>query len=189
MKRITFFCILIIQAILLVGCRTVERNIVEEAELDEGKTNEIAQNIVFICNRQQYNENYYNLGYFIDNLGNKSYFDLSDKSIDYAEDISVLYEYLNENIEKYEKIPFLEKEQLYECYEYLNLVDENAEIEEECVMADYGAYFLYGVRLSESGNVELILLEEYGDWNRINLDDNVDNIIEIIGKDTWRDNF
>ena len=114
---------------------------------------------------------------------------MSNKSIDYAEDISVLYEYLNENIEKYEKIPFLEKEQLYECYEYLNLVDENAEIEEECVMADYGAYFLYGVRLSESGNVELILLEEYGDWNRINLDDNVDNIIEIIGKDTWRDNF
>lgn len=78
---------MIIQAILLVGCRTVERNIVEEAELDEGMTNEITQNIVFICNRQQYNDNYYNLGYFIDNLGNKHYFDLSDKSIDYAEDI------------------------------------------------------------------------------------------------------
>ncbi len=173
-KRI--LSVILIFMIVLTGCSDKIRD-------------EITQNIVFICNRQQYSDNYYNLGYFIDKYGNKCYFDISDMPIDYVENISDLYNYLNQNYDNYEKVSFLNEEQLNECYMHLQLVNGNAEISEECVMTDYGSYYLYGARMSDNGSVELILFEEYGDWNRINTDNHVDEIVEIIGKDTWRDNL
>ena len=147
---------------------------------------QIENDIVFICNRQQYNDSYVNKGYFIDKNGYKGYFDLSNEGIDYA-NIDVLYSYLAEHCGEIETVPFMEEQEVLECYRHLCQVDLGAEIQEECVMADYGSYIFYGIRLSEEGDVEVIMLEEYGDWNRINSDKAAKEIMDIFGKEEWRE--
>ena len=158
-----------------------------EAEVEtEIVVNEIEHEIVFIINKQEFSDDYINNGYFIDNLGNRCYFDLSSESINYA-DIKYLYKYLNENIEEYEKEPYLEKNQLYEAYKHLLMIDDNAEIKEVCTgSADVGSLCYFGVRPDKDGEMEIILLNEDGDWRTTNLDKNVDDIMEIIESDNWR---
>ena len=76
----------------------MEEKIKEDKE-EEIAVNEIEHRIVFIINKQEFTDDYINNGYFIDNLGNRCYFDLSRESLNYA-DKKYLYKYLNENIEK-----------------------------------------------------------------------------------------
>lgn len=158
-----------------IYCRTCGKIVVarEEPQIT------VSHDIVFIGNRQWYGEGYHNAGWFIDSSGNKRYFDLSNESHDYAS-IDKMYEYLNQHFDEFETEPFLESEQLIESYKYLGRIEKDANIEEKCVMVDYGAVFFYGVRLSENGNPEFVFLEEYGDWERTNTDPNADKVLEII---------
>ncbi len=53
------------------------------------------------------------------------------------------------------------------------------------VSVDIGGYYLRGIRPSESGEREFILLEQNGDWEGYNSDEYAQRVVEIIGKDTW----
>ena len=169
--------------LLFVGCITLF--FIEKKEEKEIVVDGIEQKIVFIINKQQFNDHYFNQGFFIDNMGNRCYFDLSKEADDYAYKEN-LYEYLIEHMEEYEKEPYLEKEQLYEAYKHLLMIDDNAEVKEVCTgSADVGAFRYFGVRPDKDEEMEIILLEEYGDWERKNLDKNVNDIMEIISRDNW----
>ena len=169
--------------LLFVGCITLF--FIEKKEEKEIVVDEIEQKIVFVINDMAFGEGYYNKGFFIDNQGNRCYFDLSDMQNAYV-GMDYWYEYLNEHIEEYEKESYLEKEQLYEAYKHLLMIDDNAEVKEVCTgSADVGAFRYFGVRPDKDEEMEIILLEEYGDWERKNLDKNVNDIMEIISRDNW----
>ena len=69
---------------------------------------------------------------------------------------------------------------------HLLMIDDNAEVKEVCTgSADVGAFRYFGVRPDKDEEMEIILLEEYGDWERKNLDKNVNDIMEIISRDNW----
>ena len=104
---------------------------------------------------------------------------MSNEGIDYA-NIDVLYSYLAEHYGEIEKVPFMEEQEVLECYRHLCQVDLGAEIQEECVMTDYGSCIFYGIRLSEEGDVEVIMLEESGDWSQVNTDKWAKEIMDII---------
>lgn len=147
------------------------------------------QKIVFICTEAQFSDNFQLVGYFIDYRGDKYLFDITDKfshnGLPITYDNHMVYEYLRNHMNEYDKMPFLNEKQIYKCYTYLNLVDKDAEMVRECVMVDFGGYYLRGVRLSDSGEREFILLEQSGDWEGYNSDEYAQKIVEIIGKDTW----
>ncbi len=148
------------------------------------------QKIVFICCGVRYADSYQNTGYFIDSNGNKHFFDVTDEFEKRSDQsIESVYNYLIDCIEEYEKKSFLKKEQVYECYTYLNLIDSEAEIIEECVMFDYGICYLYGICPTKNGELEFILLEKYGDWEGYNTDKYAQRIVKILGKDTWMEDF
>lgn len=147
------------------------------------------QKIVFICTMRAYSDYFELLGYFIDNSGDKYFFDVSDefrkRPLDEHNNDNV-YEYLCDHMEEYEKMPFLQEDRLYDCYANLNLIDKDAEMVGKYMLVDFGALRLYGIRLSESGEREFILLEETGDWQGYNSDEYAQRIVEIIGNDTWK---
>ncbi|MBO5242120.1 MAG: hypothetical protein J6B19_05545, partial [Lachnospiraceae bacterium] len=68
---------------------------------------------------------------------------------------------------------------------YLLKINKKAKIKEENVMVDYGSVRFWGIRPSENGEEEFILLEEKGDFEITVLDKNVDEVMEIIGRDNW----
>ena len=182
-KKILY--ILIVVVVLLFGICIIKIN-KEKNKQEEIVVDEIGHRIVFIIKRNQYGDTYEDDGYFIDNLGNRYYYDLSDQREFYYQDMNYEYKYLIEHIDDYEKETYLEKNQLYEAYKHLLMIDENAEIKEVCTgSADVGSLCYFGVRPDKDGEMEIILLEEYGDWEITNLDKNVDNIMEIIGRDNW----
>ena len=175
--------ILIVVVVLLFGICII-KICEEKRQQQEIVVDEIEHKIVFIINKQEFGDNYINNGYFIDNLGNKCYFSTIPES--YALNRKTIYRYLNEHIEEYEKELYLEKNQLYEAYKHLLMIDEKAEIKKVSTgSADVGAFRYFGVRPDKDGEMEIILLEEYGDWEVTNLDKNVDDIMEIIGRDNW----
>lgn len=185
MKRKPRIYALLMLVILLCGCGMQSSSVANNTMQDESTEMQIENDIVFICSRQSYGYGFVNKGYFIDKNGCKGYFDLSNEGIEYA-NINVLYSYLEEHYADFEKSSFIDGKKVMECYDYLKCIDMNASIEEECVMTDYGSYIFYGIRLSEAGNTELIMLEEYGDWNRVNSDKWAKKIMEFFGKDAWR---
>lgn len=147
------------------------------------------QKIVFICTMSQYSDYFELLGYFIDNKGDKYFFDVSDefrKRPLGEHNKDNVYEYLCDHMEEYEKTSFLQEDRLYDCYAYLNLIDKDAEMVGKYMLVDFGALRLYGIRLSESGEREFILLEETGDWRGYNSDEYAQRIVEIIGNETWK---
>ena len=177
-------CILIVVVALLFGICII-KIYKEKKEQEEIVVDEIEHRIVFIISKMTYSEGYNHRGYFIDNCGDRYYYNLSDYENLYSEDL--YYEYLNEHIEEYEKEPYLEKEQLYEAYKHLLMIDANAEIKEECTGSTHAGSFCYfGIRPGKDGEMEIILLNEDGDWRTTNLDKNVDDIMEIIESDNWR---
>ena len=181
MKRKILYILIVIAVLLLGGCII---KIYEDKKLQEQIAVEgIGHKIVFIISDMSYSEGYDHRGYFIDNCGNRYYYNLSDYEDYYSED--VYYEYLNEHIEEYEKEPYLEKERLYEAYKYLLKINKKAKIKEENVMVDYGSVRFWGIRPSENGEEEFILLEEKGDFEITVLDKNVDEVMEIISRDNW----
>ena len=176
--------ILIVVVVFLFGICII-KICQEKREQEDIVVDEIEHRIVFIISKMTYSEGYNHRGYFIDNCGDRYYYNLSDYENLYSEDL--YYEYLNEHIEEYEKEPYLEKEQLYEAYKHLLMIDANAEIKEECTgSADVGAFRYFGARPGKDGEMEIILLNEDGDWRTTNLDKNVDDIMEIIESDNWR---
>ncbi|MDE7251692.1 MAG: hypothetical protein K2O32_01940 [Acetatifactor sp.] len=191
MKNRCFVAVIVLGILILC----VGYGILREANQKKEMTQRMAeQKIVIMCIKERYTESAQLAGSFIDNSGDIYYFDVSEAFRDsnrrlvfYKND--TLYEYLCEHMEEYEKKPFLKKSQLYDCYASLNLIDKDAEMAGERAMADWGSLFLYGVRLSDNGEREFILLEEYGDWMGYNLDEHAQRTVEILGKDTWRDNF
>ncbi len=124
-------------------------------------------------------------GYFIDKYGNKCYFDVEEQY--YRENMDV-YEYLAEHIKEYEKIPFLKEKQVCKIYQYLNSIDNNAEIVREYSernLEDF--WYCWAIRMSGNGNIECIFLEKGGGEVIYKADENAEKIMKIIGKDTWRD--
>ncbi len=123
-------------------------------------------------------------GYFIDKYGNKSYFDITE--LYYYESMDI-YGYLEEHIEEYEKVPFLKEKQVLAIYQYLNAIDNNAEV----VWVTAGRmsrWYCEGIRMTENGEIEYIfLVEEGGDTFAYKADENAEKVMEIIGKDTWWD--
>ena len=148
------------------------------------------QKIIFMCERVSYSGTYTSSGYLIDDNGDKYFFDVTDefrKRPATERDNDNLYDYLCEHMVEYERVPFLQKDQLYECYANLNLIDKDAEMVGEQVMHDGYREFLEGVRLSEGGEPEFIRLAETGDWQGYNSDEYAQRIVESIGADTWMD--
>ena len=120
------------------------------------------QKIVFICTLEQFSDDFRLIGYFIDYRGDKYLFDLTDKfshnGLPIRYDNSMVYEYLRNHMDEYEKMPFLNEKQMYKCYTYLNLIDKDAEMVGKGVSVDIGGYYLRGIRPSESGEREFVLL-------------------------------
>ncbi len=183
MKKKILYILIVIAVLLLGGCII---KIYKDKKLQEQiAVDGIEQKIVFLIKRNQYSDSYEDNGYFIDNLGNRYYYNLSNQKEFYYKDMNYEYEYLVEHMEEYEKEPYLEKEQLYEAYKHLLKVDKNAEKKEENISVDYGYVRFWGIRPSEDGGEEFILLEEKGDFEITVLDKNVDEVMEIIGRDNW----
>lgn len=151
------------------------------------------QKIVFICTLEQFSDDFRLIWYFIDYRGNKYLFDITDEfsrmrlPIEY--DNHMVYEYLYNHMDEYDKMPCLNENQVYKCYNYLHLIKKDAEMIKECASVDFGMYYLYGIRPSESGEREFILLEQSGDWEGYNSDEYAQRIVEIIGKDTWMEDI
>ncbi len=123
-------------------------------------------------------------GYFIDKYGNKCYFDMTELRFYVTEDY---YRYLAEHIEEYEKVPFLEEKQVLAVYQYLNAIDNNAELVEVSAERGRDVWNCKGYRMSDNGEMESILLQEDGGIVRYMEDENAEKIMKIIGKDTWWD--
>ena len=190
MKKKYLVAVIVLGILLLC----VGYGILREANQKKGMTQRMAeQKIVIMCIKERYTESAQLAGSLIDNGGDIYYFDVTEafgdstRRLFYQND--TLYEYLCEHMEEYEKKPFLKKSQLYDCYASLDLIDKDAEMFGKRGTADWGLLFLYGVRLSDNREREFILLEEYGDWMEYNLDEHAQRTMEILGKDTWRDNF
>ena len=178
-KKILYILIVIIM--LLFGICII-KICEEKREQQEIVVDEIEHKIVFIFSDISYSEGYNHRGYFIDNCGDRYYYNLSDYEDLYSVDL--YYEYLNEHIEEYEKEPYLEKDQLYEAYKHLLMIDKNAEKEEENISVDYGYIHYYGIRQTDEKE-EIILLKESGDYEITVLDKNIDGVLEIIDTDNW----
>ncbi len=124
-------------------------------------------------------------GYFIDKHGNKCYLDTTERDIYVTGDI---YGYLEEHIEEYEKVPFLEGKQVLTIYQYLNSIDNNAKVVKVKTELGTDAWSYTGFRISQNGEIEQVVLEEEsGGSFEYKADENAEKIMEIIGKDTWRD--
>lgn len=179
MNKIYCFMFLLIIPILLCSCSNKDSKGLEKKHVDQ-----IENDIVFICNYQYYEDCYINRGFFIDKFGNKGFFDLSAESEEYA-NINVLYIYLAEHYHEYEMFPYIEENSLLECYNSLLKIDINAGVSEEFVMYGYGMDIIYGIRTTQGGGNEIIMLEEFGDWERHNMDENVGPIMDILYD--WRE--
>lgn len=121
-------------------------------------------------------------GYFIDKYGNKCYFDITEQYYYKSMDI---YKYLEEHMEEYEKIPFLEEKQVLSVYWYLNAIDSNAEWVKVSSKRSMDVWSCYGYRMSDNGELECIFLEKDGGMVRYNSDENAEKVLEIIGTDAW----
>lgn len=174
MNKVYGFAFLFIISVLLCSCSNGDSKSLEKKHVDQ-----IENDIVFICNWQQYSDGYVNRGFFIDKFGNKVFFDLSAESQEYA-NINVLYTYLTENYQECEFSPYIEENKMLECYNYLLKIDANADVSEENEAVDYGMGIIYGIRVMQGGKYEIIMLEEFGDFKRHNLDENVGPIMDIL---------
>ena len=180
-KKILYILIVIIMLLFGICIIKIYK---EKKEQEKIVVDDIEHRIVFIINKMSYSDGYNHRGYFIDNCGDRYYYNLSHHEEFYSKDIYYEYEYLNEHIEEYEKEPYLEKDQLYEAYKHLLMINENAEAEEENIAVDYGYIHYYGIRQTDEKE-EIILLKESGDYEITVLDKNIDDVLEVIGTDNW----
>lgn len=174
MNKVYGFVFLFIISVLLCSCRSQDNKNPKKEQVDQ-----IENDIVFICNYQYYEDHHINRGFFIDKSGNIGFFDFSAEAMEYG-NINALYTYLTEHYREYEMFPYIEENKILECYNYLLAVDNNADISEESVMRGYGMDIIYGIRTTQGGENEIIMLEEFGDLKRHNLDENVGPILDIL---------
>ncbi len=193
MRKRYFFIITGVGILLLCGVM-IGNSILRKVNRDKEMMRMMEeQKIVFICTEAQFSDNFQLVGYFIDYRGDKYLFDITDQfshnGLRNRYDNHMVYEYLRNHMDEYDKTPFLNEKQIYECYVYLGLISKEAEMVGKGVSVDLGGYYLRGIRPSESGEREFILLEQSGDWEGYNSDEYAQRIVEIIGKDTWMESI
>lgn len=142
------------------------------------ENSQIKQKVVFIYQYTNYSDSYRNQGFYVDTYGNKVEYDLSEEEQSLAE-IAELYDYLTNTYEAQGE-EFLSESELLECYQTLQKVDIDYEVEKECVGCDMGSYRWYGVVEGEDKSITFILLSEKGDWETTNKDKNVETILKVL---------
>ncbi len=176
LKRVCLvFCAL---CFLLIGCKgnSSEKEI---QSYEDGQVN-YSQRIVFILSETSYENGYENKGYFVLGDGSKCFFDLSEEERTYAS-IENLYQYLSGHLSEFERMEYLSPEEAEACIACLYEVDETTELKEETVYFDGEQYDLYGVRFA-SEMPEFVLLKGSGGLRKERSDENIEEIIELLGE-------
>lgn len=189
MKRLIVLLICCFQFLLLMACSTSSQSdrtandtdklldkepTITLEEVDKAIT--IDQEIVFINQRLAWSDTYINMGYYIDKHGDFYTFDVSDMDNKYADPLELL-NYLLNNSGNIVDIN-IEEDQLKENYWYLLHIDANAQIDSESIGCDQGSDITYGIIYKENGDVQLLMLEEKGDFERTNTDPYATKIME-----------
>lgn len=139
------------------------------------------QSIVFIYQQVTYSDIFTNCGFFIDYEGNKFAYDFSEKDKKYV-DIDELYQLLLLQKDELQAESYFSQEELNECYELLQEIENEGTCIEGSCSFDRGDMFWYGVRMKDGSDEEIILLERTGDILVSSNEKNIKKLLDILSK-------
>ena len=166
------YIVMLIMLVALTGCGK-----------DAYKLSE--QDIVFVYRELYYADVYENSGFFIDNEGKRYFFDLTADEWGYAENEEV-YDYLINNRDSFTAEEFLSQEEIEEWYGYLCAIPPDAEIEKASPHMCGGSRIVFGVRMTQEKEEEIILIQADGLWRERNMDENARKIVELFTDKTFK---